>query len=124
MIDYVITTGKEYYPDDPNVATRTLFDFAVKEYQGTYKLSDEDMKNVQIVGAVCYNIEPYHQITKQIEIMIRAQFDIIIIQLSTDKKFETQQRKAITELFYKHTDYTELENVYSGRVVYVKPPQK
>ena len=124
MIDFVITTGKEYYPDDHNAATRQLFDFAVREYQGLYKVSEEDMKNVQIVGAVCYNKEPYHQIAKQLEIIARANFDIIIIQVSGDDKASKHQRDTIKEFFGIHIEYEELKDVYNGRVVYAKPPQK
>ena len=92
MIDYVITNGSQYYPDKDQ-PSRSLFDTAVKEYQKMYQISDEDMKKIQIVGAKCYVIEPLHQIVKQLEIMVRANFDMIVIALSLDSKAEKGQRQ-------------------------------
>lgn len=122
MIDYVITNGSQYYPDKDQ-PSRSLFDSAVKEYQKIHQISDEDMKKIQIVGAKCYVIEPLHQIVKQLEIMVRANFDMIVIALSLDSKAEKGQRQTIHEFFTLHREYENMD-IYSGRIVYAKIPQK
>ena len=123
MIEYIITKGEEYYPIDDN-PMRMLFETAVKEYQKKYDMSDEAMRKIDIVGACCYNKEPHHQIARQLQIMTRAKYDIIVIQTSIDKDMAKYQRMTINKFFMLHDSYEELKDVYENRVVYALIPTK
>ena len=118
MIDFVIRKGIDYMENDTMVLFRTV----VERFKDDYEVSPAYLSKITLVAGICYDAEPLHQIALQLEIMRRANFDIIIIGTSMQEHIEKKQCKEIREFFEEFPEYEELTGLYHSKLVFAKIP--
>ena len=118
MIDFIIRKGIDYMEDN----TLVLFSRVFEKFKEDYEVSPAYLSNITLVAGMCYDTEPLHQIALQLEIMRRANFDIIIIGTSMQEHIEKKQCKEIHKFFEGFPEYEELTGLYHSRLVFAKIP--
>lgn len=119
MIDFIIRKGTDYTENDTIVLFRTV----VERFKDDYEVSPSYLNKITLVAGMCYDSEPLHQIALQLEIMRRANFDVIIIGTSMREHIEKKQCKEIREFFEEFPEYEELTGLYNSRLVFAKIPE-